>query len=43
MSDNREKRKPGNDLTERLLNFAALIIKFINSLPRTIVGKYIAG
>ena len=38
--NNREKR--GN-LAERLLDFAVNIIKLVNSLPKTLVGKHIGS
>jgi len=30
-------------LAERLLNFAVRIIKLVNSMPKTTVGKHVAG
>jgi len=33
----------GDDLAERLLNFAVRIIKLVNSMPKTTVGKHVAG
>lgn len=36
-------RKRGYELTERLLDFAAQIIKLIDLLPKTTVGKYVSG
>ena len=32
-----------NDLAERLLDFAVRIIKLVNALPKTVVGKHIGG
>ncbi|MBI5196724.1 MAG: four helix bundle protein [Nitrospirae bacterium] len=32
-----------NQLTERLLDFTVRIIKLVNSLPKTNVGRHIAG
>ena len=33
----------GNILTERLLDFTVRIIKLVNSLPKTYIGKHIGG
>ncbi len=38
--DSKERK---DDLAERLLYFAAKVIKFINILPKTAVGKHISG
>jgi four helix bundle protein len=35
--------KAGDELAERLLNFAVSIIKLINMLPKTGLGRYIGG
>jgi four helix bundle protein len=33
----------GDTISERLLEFAVRIIKLVNALPKTIVGKHIGG
>ncbi len=33
----------GDDLAERLLNFAIRIIKLVNTMPKTAIGKHIGG
>ena len=35
--------RKGEDLSERLLDFAEKIIKLLNHLPNTVVGRYIKG
>jgi len=37
------EKKTGDDIAERLLDFAVRIIKLVNALPKTIVGRHIAG
>jgi four helix bundle protein len=37
------EKKNGDDIAERLLDFAVRVIKLVNALPKTIVGRYIAG
>ncbi|TES94082.1 MAG: four helix bundle protein [Candidatus Cloacimonadota bacterium] len=36
-------KKNGDNLAERLLDFAVRIIKLVNTLPKTAVGKHIGG
>jgi len=36
-------KKTGDDIAERLLDFAVRVIKLVNALPKTIVGRHIAG
>lgn len=36
-------RKRGDDIAERLVNFAVKIIKLTSLLPNTAVGKHVAG
>ena len=43
MNSPKGNRKRGDDLTDRLLDFAALIVKLVNSLPNTVIGRYIGG
>ncbi len=43
MDEFKNSRKTGDELAERLLDFAARIIKLINALPETVVGKHIGG
>ncbi|MDI6751425.1 MAG: four helix bundle protein [bacterium] len=38
-----KEKKTGNDLAERLLDFAVSIIKLVNALPSTVVGRHIKG
>jgi four helix bundle protein len=33
----------GDDITERLIGFAVLVIKVVNSLPDTLIGRHLAG
>ena len=37
------KKNKGDDLAERLLNFTVRIIKLVNILPKTPVGKHIGS
>jgi len=37
------EKKTGDDISERLLDFAVRVIKLVNALPKTIVGRHIAG
>ncbi|MEA3357929.1 MAG: four helix bundle protein [Thermodesulfobacteriota bacterium] len=37
------EKKTGDDIAERLLDFSVRIIKLVNALPKTIVGRHIAG
>ena len=41
MIKNKDKENKGDKLTERLLDFSVQIIKLVNSLPKTDVGKHI--
>ncbi len=43
MGKTKNTRKTGDELAERLLDFAVLIIKLVNALPKTAVGRYIGG
>ena len=43
MIKNKDKENKGDKLTERLLDFSVQIIKLVNSLPKTDVGKHIGG
>ena len=36
-------KKKGDDLAERLLDFTVRIIKLVNTLPKTSIGKHIGG
>jgi four helix bundle protein len=33
----------GDDIADRLLDFAVRIIRLVNALPKTVVGKHVAG
>jgi len=37
------EKKTGDDIAERLLDFAVRVIKLVNALPKTIVGRHVAG
>ena len=37
------ERKRGNDLAERLLDLVVRVIKLVNALPKTPVGKHLGG
>jgi four helix bundle protein len=39
----RVEKNVGNDLAERLLDFAIRIIKLVNALPKTAAGKHVGG
>jgi len=43
MEESKSNRDKRDQLTNRLLDFAALVVKFINTLPNTVVGRYIGG
>ncbi len=42
IKDKNEKNK-SDALTERLLDFTVRMIKLVNSLPKTVVGRHIGG
>ena len=33
----------GDDIAERLLNFAVRILRLVQALPKTLPGKHVAG
>jgi len=37
------EKKTGDDIAERLLDFAVRVIKLVNALPKTVVGRHISG
>ncbi|MEW6684870.1 MAG: four helix bundle protein [Candidatus Edwardsbacteria bacterium] len=37
------EKKTGDNIAERLLDFAVSMIKLVDALPRTVVGKHIGG
>ena len=43
MIENRNENNKGDMLSERLLDFTVKMIKLVNSLPKTIVGRHIGG
>ena len=43
MDEGRNEKNRGDDLAERLLDFTVRIIKLVNALPKTTVGKHIGG
>lgn len=43
MNKDKKLGKRSNNLAERLLNFAVRIIKLVNALPKTAVGRHIGG
>ncbi|MFH1504614.1 MAG: four helix bundle protein [Candidatus Omnitrophota bacterium] len=43
MGESRNNGKDNSDLTERLLDFAVTVIKLIDMLPKTAIGKHIGG
>lgn len=43
MNKGSDKRNGGDELAERLLNFAVEIIKLVSMLPKTPIGKHISG
>jgi four helix bundle protein len=38
-----DDKRAGDDIAERLLELAVRVIKLVNALPNTIVGRHIAG
>ncbi|MCK4255663.1 four helix bundle protein [candidate division WOR-3 bacterium] len=42
-NENKDKRRRGEDIEGPLLDFAIRIIKLVNSLPKTVVGKHVGG
>ncbi len=43
MSDRKPKSRTGDDLAERLLDFAARVGKVVDALPESRLGRHIAG
>lgn len=43
MKENKDERRHGEDIAGRLLDFAVRIIKLVNALPKTSVGKHVGG
>lgn len=43
MKEDKNQKKSRDDLAERLLDFAVRIIKLVNALPKTVIGKHIGG
>ncbi|MEW6066693.1 MAG: four helix bundle protein [Nitrospirota bacterium] len=43
MTEGRNDKNKGDILSERLLDFTVQIIKLVNSLPKTVVGRHIGG
>lgn len=43
MNEERDKRAKGDELADRLLDFTVRIIKLVNALPKTAVGKHVGG
>ena len=43
MSDGKPKSRTGDDLAERLLDFAARVGKVVDALPESRLGRHIAG
>ncbi len=43
MTENKNDKNKGDMLSERLLDFTVQIIKLVNSLPKTDVGRHIGG
>jgi len=43
MIENKNEKNKGDMLSERLLDFTVQIIKLVNTLPKTIVGKHVGG
>jgi four helix bundle protein len=43
MYSGERKKSAGDDISERLLDFAVRVIKLVNVLPKTVVGRHIAG
>jgi len=42
-SKDKDLKRSGEDLAERLLDFAVQIIRLVNFLPKTAVGRYVGG
>ena len=43
MHSSKGKKRAGDDISERLLDFAVRVIKLVNALPKTVVERHIAG
>ena len=43
MTENKNDKNKGDMLSERLLDFTVKMIKLVNSLPKTVVGRHIGG
>ena len=43
MKEESDKRRSGNNIAERLLDFTVRVITLVNTLPKTDVGKHIGG
>jgi len=43
VNEEKAKRAKGDDLSDRLLDFTVRIIKLVNALPKTAVGKHVGG
>lgn len=43
MGKSKKSKNIGDELAERLLDFAVKIIKIVNKLPKTVVGKHIGN
>jgi len=43
VNEEKAERAKGDDLADRLLDFTVRIIKLVNALPKTAVGKHFGG
>lgn len=43
MKEDKNTKNKIDNLSERLLDFAVRIIKLVNALPKTVIGKHIGG
>jgi four helix bundle protein len=43
MTEDEKNRNKGDTLSKRFLDFTVEIIKLVNSLPKTVVGRHIGG
>ncbi len=43
MKENNDRKNKGDILAERFLDFAVVIIKLVNALPKTAVGRHISA
>ena len=43
VTENEERKMKGDDISERLIEFAVRVLRLVDSLPKTLVGKHIGS